>query len=204
MKRIHCGVVSRSMRTTLLNSLLCAVSTYIVPWSTNHVSVWLVSDHVSGSTTSYQPQYNQYPSVHHGSVQPVFACLIKENRLISWRPSSRPQFLRCPGALQTMECAHFRFQPKLFIFNMHNQSPSWFILRSKATADIRSETLVPTVIFTALASLLVALRWCSRVCCRSTAVQPEDYFVTAAMVGTSAHSSTVFNHRRCFLSASQR
>jgi hypothetical protein len=74
--------------------------------------------------------------------------------------------------------------PQLLSVRMHDQSPSWFVLRSKATADIRSETLVPTVIFTALALLMVGLRWCSRSCCKSATVKPEDYFVTAAMVRT--------------------
>ncbi|KAF1829235.1 hypothetical protein BDW02DRAFT_177731 [Decorospora gaudefroyi] len=65
---------------------------------------------------------------------------------------------------------------------MHGNSPSWFILRSKATANIRYEALVPAVIFTALAFLMVGLRWCSRICSRSASVGLEDYLITVALV----------------------
>jgi hypothetical protein len=70
---------------------------------------------------------------------------------------------------------------------MHDHSPSWFVLRSKATADIGYEALVPPVIFTALAALMVALRWCSRICARSAKIELEDYFVTAALVSINCY-----------------
>lgn len=72
---------------------------------------------------------------------------------------------------------------------MHDHSPSWFVLRSKATANINYEALLPTVIFTSLASFMILLRWCSRLCSRSAKIGVEDYFVTAAMVGASEDAS---------------
>jgi hypothetical protein len=74
-----------------------------------------------------------------------------------------------------------------YMEKMHDHSPSWFVLRSKATADIGYEALVPPVIFTALAALMVALRWCSRICARSAKIELEDYFVTAALVSINCY-----------------
>jgi len=65
---------------------------------------------------------------------------------------------------------------------MQDQSPAWYAMRYKALADIRYTALIPTVMFTALALLMVALRWCCRICSRSAKVGPEDYLVTAAVV----------------------
>ncbi|KAJ6197963.1 hypothetical protein J3E72DRAFT_438708 [Bipolaris maydis] len=64
----------------------------------------------------------------------------------------------------------------------HAQSPSWFVIRSKATADIGYDALVPTVIFTALAFVMVILRLCSRTCSNTNRIGLEDYFITAALV----------------------
>ncbi|KAF1942306.1 hypothetical protein EJ02DRAFT_345713 [Clathrospora elynae] len=76
---------------------------------------------------------------------------------------------------------------------MHNYSPSWFVLRSKATADIHYEALVPAVVFTTLAFLMVALRWCSRICSRSGKIEAEDYFVTVALVKFSIDGTQLKN-----------
>lgn len=64
----------------------------------------------------------------------------------------------------------------------HAQSPSWFVIRSKATADIGYNALVPTVIFTALALVMVILRLCSRTCSNPSRVGLEDYFITVAVL----------------------
>ncbi|EMD92293.1 hypothetical protein COCC4DRAFT_48204 [Bipolaris maydis ATCC 48331] len=64
----------------------------------------------------------------------------------------------------------------------HAQSPSWFVIRSKATADIGYDALVPTVIFTALAFVMVILRLCSRTCSNTNRIGLEDYFITAALL----------------------
>lgn len=72
---------------------------------------------------------------------------------------------------------------------MHDHSPSWFVLRSKATANISYEALLPAVIFTSLASFMVMLRWCSRLYSRSAKIGVDDYFVTAAMVGAFGTAS---------------
>ncbi|KAJ5060826.1 hypothetical protein J3E74DRAFT_268950 [Bipolaris maydis] len=67
----------------------------------------------------------------------------------------------------------------------HAQSPSWFVIRSKATADIGYDALVPTVIFTALAFVMVILRLCSRTCSNTNRIGLEDYFITAALVSVT-------------------
>ncbi|EUC41040.1 hypothetical protein COCMIDRAFT_30116 [Bipolaris oryzae ATCC 44560] len=64
----------------------------------------------------------------------------------------------------------------------HAQSPSWFVIRSKATADIGYDALIPTVVFTALALVMVILRLCSRTCSNPSRIGLEDYFVTAAVL----------------------
>ncbi|CAO2647067.1 Nn.00g079890.m01.CDS01 [Neocucurbitaria sp. VM-36] len=66
---------------------------------------------------------------------------------------------------------------------MHSHSPSWFVLSSKATADIRHPALIPAVVFTALAVFMVMLRWYSRVVYSSPgSIGTEDYFLTAALL----------------------
>lgn len=66
---------------------------------------------------------------------------------------------------------------------MHKHSPSWYVLSSKATADIGLDALVPTVILTILALLIVVLRWYSRiVMSRKGRLEVEDYLVALATV----------------------
>lgn len=65
---------------------------------------------------------------------------------------------------------------------MHNHSPSWFVLSSEATADIRFEALIPAVLLTALATCIITLRWYSRLCATSSGIQIEDSLVTIALV----------------------
>lgn len=65
---------------------------------------------------------------------------------------------------------------------MESRSPSWFVLSSKATADIRYEALIPAVTFSALAILVVVLRWYSRVYSTAGSIGTEDYLVTLALV----------------------
>jgi hypothetical protein len=72
---------------------------------------------------------------------------------------------------------------------MHVQSPSWFVLRSKATADISYDALIPTVIFTTLASAMLILRLCSRLCSNPTRIGLEDYFFTAVIGGGKHYES---------------
>lgn len=130
----------------------------------------------------------QCPSGTCRLVQPAFACAHKGMRLMTLDIYSRRQSPCCSA---NAESAHFDFHSTIpsFPHQMHDQSPSWFVLRSKATADIRYETLIPTVIFTAIASLVVGLRWCSRV--TSTTVMPEDYIVTAAMVTSTSNLGSI-------------
>lgn len=68
---------------------------------------------------------------------------------------------------------------------MQSRSPSWFVLSSKATADIRHEALIPAVVFTALAVFMVILRWYSRLYFTSGSIRTEDYLVTAALVSVT-------------------
>jgi hypothetical protein len=65
---------------------------------------------------------------------------------------------------------------------MHHHSPSWFMLSSAATAHIGIDAIVPAVLFTGLALLMVAARWYSRIVCRPGYVGLEDYFVSITMV----------------------
>ncbi|KAF2845134.1 hypothetical protein T440DRAFT_545507 [Plenodomus tracheiphilus IPT5] len=70
---------------------------------------------------------------------------------------------------------------------MHGHSPSWFILSSEATADIHIDTLVPAIVFTVLACVMVALRWYGRLC-SACGIKTEDYFVTAALLLSIANT----------------
>jgi Na+-transporting methylmalonyl-CoA/oxaloacetate decarboxylase gamma subunit len=63
--------------------------------------------------------------------------------------------------------------------------------------------LVPTVVFTVLALLMVVLRWCSRISCRSAAAKFEDYLVTTAMVSTQKRFRNIANRRKHSQSASR-
>ncbi|OAL43367.1 hypothetical protein IQ07DRAFT_650204 [Pyrenochaeta sp. DS3sAY3a] len=65
---------------------------------------------------------------------------------------------------------------------MHSHSPSWFVLSSSATANIGLDALVSSAIFTAVAMIMVGLRWGSRMCSPKGTVGVEDYFVTVALV----------------------
>jgi preprotein translocase subunit SecF len=69
---------------------------------------------------------------------------------------------------------------------MLHHSPSWFVLSSKVTSDIRYGALLPAAIFTVLAVCTVALRWYTRLLIAAGNAAIEDYFVTAAMVRTES------------------
>jgi hypothetical protein len=56
------------------------------------------------------------------------------------------------------------------------------MLSSAATAHIGYDALVPAVLVTGLAGLMVAARWYSRIVCRPRHVGLEDYLVSIAMV----------------------
>jgi hypothetical protein len=65
---------------------------------------------------------------------------------------------------------------------MNTHAPSWLVLSSVATADIRESTLIPAVLFTTLALVVVLLRWYSRVCLSPGICCIEEYFVSGALV----------------------
>jgi hypothetical protein len=56
------------------------------------------------------------------------------------------------------------------------------MLSSAATAHIGYDALVPAVLITGLAGLMVVARWYSRIVCRPRDVGLEDYLVSIAMV----------------------
>jgi hypothetical protein len=61
-------------------------------------------------------------------------------------------------------------------------SPSWFMFSSKATAHIRFDALIPAIVITGLALVVVGLRWYSRAVAKTGKVGMEDWIVTVAMV----------------------
>lgn len=65
---------------------------------------------------------------------------------------------------------------------MNTHAPSWLVLSSVATADIRESALIPAVLFTTLALVVVLLRWYSRMCLSPGICCIEDYFVGGALV----------------------
>lgn len=73
---------------------------------------------------------------------------------------------------------------------MRTHSPSWFILSSEATADIQIDALVPAIVFTILASIMVGLRWYSRLY-SACGVKTEDYLVTAALILSIGNTAVI-------------
>lgn len=132
----------------------------------------------NGSASSYQPA--GIPLRRTRSSRPPTHRVTK-----TWQPESAYTSI-VHGKTWLCKCFAAAASPGQFpCVMMYARSPSWFVLSSKATADISYEALLPTVILTALASVMVVLRWCSRVCSRSITIGPEDYCVTAAMVSAS-------------------
>ena len=72
---------------------------------------------------------------------------------------------------------------------MHHHSPSWYILSSKATAHIRLDALVPSLVLTILAFCMVLLRWFSRLVCRPGHIGLEDYLISIAVVSATRNPS---------------
>ena len=70
--------------------------------------------------------------------------------------------------------------------NMH-ENPSWVKVSQQAGADIGHQALIPVLILTVLALVMVVLRWFSRV--RLSCVYGvEDVVVTLALVSVRMHS----------------
>ncbi|KAF2629216.1 hypothetical protein BU25DRAFT_389218 [Macroventuria anomochaeta] len=67
---------------------------------------------------------------------------------------------------------------------MQIHSPSWFVLSQKATANLQQSALIPALVFTTLALLIVILRWYSRICLAPGTWHIEDFVVTAALILT--------------------
>ncbi|UPX19974.1 uncharacterized protein EKO05_0010222 [Ascochyta rabiei] len=65
---------------------------------------------------------------------------------------------------------------------MDTHSPSWFILSQKATANLQQSALIPALLFTSLALLVVLLRWYSRICLAPGKWGVEDYFISVALL----------------------
>ncbi|KAF3032394.1 hypothetical protein E8E12_003884 [Didymella heteroderae] len=63
---------------------------------------------------------------------------------------------------------------------MHIHSPSWFVLSQKATANLSHSALIPSLVFTTLAFLIVMFRWISRLCLAPGTWYREDVLVTLA------------------------
>ncbi|KAF2826620.1 hypothetical protein CC86DRAFT_292356 [Ophiobolus disseminans] len=74
---------------------------------------------------------------------------------------------------------------------MHTHSPSWFMLSSQATAHIHYDALLPAVLCTALALVIVGLRWYSRMMSRKGSVGTEDWMVTLAMLLSVAFTALI-------------
>ncbi|KAL6173624.1 hypothetical protein ACJQWK_01164 [Exserohilum turcicum] len=138
----------------------------------------------NGSASSYQPA--GIPLRRTRSSRPPTHRVTK-----TWQPESAYTSI-VHGKTWLCKCFAAAASPGQFpCVMMYARSPSWFVLSSKATADISYEALLPTVILTALASVMVVLRWCSRVCSRSITIGPEDYCVTAAMVFSAGFTAVV-------------
>ena len=71
---------------------------------------------------------------------------------------------------------------KSCLLNHKMHPPTWFVLSAEATAQIGSGDLVPIVICTAFAILMVILRLYSRIYSAPGGMKTEDYFVMAALV----------------------
>lgn len=58
------------------------------------------------------------------------------------------------------------------------------------------DALAPAIVFTAVASVMVGLRWYSRVC-SACGVRTEDYFVTAALVLSIGNTAVIGGGKTC-------
>ncbi|KAH6638805.1 hypothetical protein C7974DRAFT_304363 [Boeremia exigua] len=65
---------------------------------------------------------------------------------------------------------------------MPTNSPSWFVLSQKATANLQQSALIPSVVFTVLALSIVLLRWYSRIRLAPGTWRREDFLITAALL----------------------
>lgn len=72
---------------------------------------------------------------------------------------------------------------------MRVHTPSWFVLSSKATADIHIDALASCVVFTSLAMVFVVLRLLTRV--KNGGLRLEDYVVVVAVVLQSQHEEDI-------------
>ena len=71
---------------------------------------------------------------------------------------------------------------RFYTDNMYSYAPTWLVLSSVATADIRQSALIPAVIITTLALGAVILRWYSRMCLSPSVCRVEDYCISGALL----------------------
>ena len=64
---------------------------------------------------------------------------------------------------------------------MHIHSPSWFVLSQQATANLQQSALIPSLVFTTLALIVVVLRWYSRIRLAPDTWHIEDFIISAAL-----------------------
>lgn len=65
---------------------------------------------------------------------------------------------------------------------MLTESPSWFVLSQNATANLGLTALLPALILTTFALLVVLLRWYSKIHLRPGTWHFEDILFTFALV----------------------
>ncbi|KAF1363417.1 hypothetical protein EJ07DRAFT_152231 [Lizonia empirigonia] len=65
---------------------------------------------------------------------------------------------------------------------MHVHSPTWFVLSQQATANLQQSALIPSLVFTSLAVLIVMLRWYSRIRLTPGTWHVEDFVITIALL----------------------
>lgn len=66
---------------------------------------------------------------------------------------------------------------------MPTKSPSWFVLSQNATANLGLSALLPALVLTILALLVMILRWYSKIRLRPGTWHFEDVLFTLALVG---------------------
>jgi hypothetical protein len=65
---------------------------------------------------------------------------------------------------------------------MLSKSPSWFVLGQNATANLGLTALLPALVLTIFALLVVLLRWYSKICLRPGTWHFDDVLFTLALV----------------------
>lgn len=73
---------------------------------------------------------------------------------------------------------------------MSTNSPSWFVLSQQATTGLQRSAFVPALLFTALAFIVVVLRWYSKLRLMPGTWRLEDFVISAAAVNTHSAEET--------------